>query len=150
MPTTRRGGQRIYTAGGGVANAMSLAQLTAWCDAVSVPIRAGPDLRERPYDIPWVAMDSDRRGARLRLACRNADAPSILEEIAAHAESIRTGWSGVVCERPAGAQRPGTRSELLSDRDPCRNEEGAIASTVEHLYVELRLHGIQHEIVPGG
>ena len=26
------GGQRIYTAGGGPANAMSLAQLTAWCD----------------------------------------------------------------------------------------------------------------------
>jgi len=30
---------------------------------------------------------------------------------------------------------------------PARNEEGCIASTVEHLHVELRLHAIEHEIV---
>ncbi len=30
---------------------------------------------------------------------------------------------------------------------PARDEEGCIASTVEHLYLELRLHGIPHEIV---
>jgi dolichol-phosphate mannosyltransferase len=30
---------------------------------------------------------------------------------------------------------------------PARNEEGCIASTVEHLHVELRLHGIPHEIL---
>ena len=30
---------------------------------------------------------------------------------------------------------------------PMRNEEGAIASTVEHLHLELRLHDIAHEIV---
>lgn len=38
--------------------------------------------------------------------------------------------------------------KLLSVVIPCRNEEGAIASTVEHLCVELRLHGVEHEIVP--
>ena len=38
--------------------------------------------------------------------------------------------------------------QLLSIVIPSRNEEGAIASTVEHLYVELRLHGVEHEIVP--
>ncbi|MGA3018814.1 MAG: glycosyltransferase family 2 protein, partial [Bryobacteraceae bacterium] len=38
--------------------------------------------------------------------------------------------------------------QLLSVVIPCRNEEGAIASTVEHLYVELRLHEVEHEIVP--
>ena len=37
--------------------------------------------------------------------------------------------------------------KLLSVVIPCRNEEGAIASTVEHLQVELRLHGVEHEIV---
>ena len=37
--------------------------------------------------------------------------------------------------------------EMLSVIIPARNEEGCIASTVEHLYVELRLHGIEHEIV---
>src|SRR3954469_3121132 len=30
---------------------------------------------------------------------------------------------------------------------PARDEEGCIASTVEKLYVELRLHDIPHEIV---
>ena len=36
---------------------------------------------------------------------------------------------------------------LLSVVIPARDEEGCIASTVEHLYVELRLHGVPHEIV---
>ena len=36
---------------------------------------------------------------------------------------------------------------LLSVVIPARDEEGCIASTVEHLFVELRLHGIPHEIV---
>jgi dolichol-phosphate mannosyltransferase len=36
---------------------------------------------------------------------------------------------------------------LLSVVVPARDEEGCIASTVEHLYVELRLHGVPHEIV---
>ena len=37
--------------------------------------------------------------------------------------------------------------ELLSIIIPARDEAGCIASTVEHLHVELRLHGIPHEIV---
>jgi len=36
---------------------------------------------------------------------------------------------------------------LLSVVIPMRDEEGAAPSTVEHLYVELRLHNIEHEIV---
>ena len=36
---------------------------------------------------------------------------------------------------------------LLSVIIPARNEEGCVASTVEHLFVELRLRGIPHEIV---
>src|ERR1043165_584610 len=30
---------------------------------------------------------------------------------------------------------------------PARNEDGCIASTVEHLHVELRLHKVPHEII---
>ncbi|MGO8758567.1 MAG: glycosyltransferase family 2 protein [Terracidiphilus sp.] len=37
--------------------------------------------------------------------------------------------------------------KLLSIVIPARDEEGCIASTVEHLHVELRLHGVPHEIV---
>jgi dolichol-phosphate mannosyltransferase len=36
---------------------------------------------------------------------------------------------------------------LLSVVIPARNEESCIASTVEHLHLELRLHGVPHEIV---
>jgi dolichol-phosphate mannosyltransferase len=36
---------------------------------------------------------------------------------------------------------------LLSVVIPARDEEGRVGATVEHLYVELRLHGIEHEIV---
>ncbi len=52
-------GQRVYTAGGGPANAMSLRQLHDWCDAhfgQSAPVAC--DLRPRPFDIPWVIMDN--------------------------------------------------------------------------------------------
>lgn len=37
--------------------------------------------------------------------------------------------------------------ECLSIIIPARDEEGCIASTVEHLQVELRLHDVPHEIV---
>jgi dolichol-phosphate mannosyltransferase len=37
--------------------------------------------------------------------------------------------------------------QLLSVLIPARDEEGCIASTVEHLYVELNIHGVPHEIV---
>lgn len=36
---------------------------------------------------------------------------------------------------------------LLSIVVPARDEEGCISSTIEHLHVELRLHGVPHEIV---
>ena len=46
--------------------------------------------------------------------------------------------------KPAEAPAPPT---LLSIVIPARDEEGAIAATVEHLHLELRLHNIHHEIV---
>jgi dolichol-phosphate mannosyltransferase len=36
---------------------------------------------------------------------------------------------------------------LLSILIPARNESGCIASTIEHLHLELRLHNVPHEIV---
>lgn len=47
-------------------------------------------------------------------------------------------------ERPPAATRP---LQLLSVVIPARDEAGCIASTIEHLDLELRLHGIAHEIV---
>jgi len=46
---------------------------------------------------------------------------------------------------PGTAAKPGLK--LLSIVIPARDEAGCIASTVEHLHVELRLNGIPHEIV---
>jgi dolichol-phosphate mannosyltransferase len=40
-----------------------------------------------------------------------------------------------------------TELKLLSVVIPARDEEGCIASTVEHLHVELRLQNVPHEIV---
>jgi dolichol-phosphate mannosyltransferase len=37
--------------------------------------------------------------------------------------------------------------QLLSVVIPARDEEACVASTVEHLYVELRIHNVPHEIV---
>ena len=54
----RRDGRRLYTAGGGPANAMSLRQLTGWCDGRFGPHAPASDLRPRPYDIPWIVMDN--------------------------------------------------------------------------------------------
>jgi dolichol-phosphate mannosyltransferase len=49
--------------------------------------------------------------------------------------------------KPAPPARAHEPLRLLSIVIPAQNEEGCIASTVEHLYVELRLHGVPHEIV---
>ena len=37
--------------------------------------------------------------------------------------------------------------QLLSVVIPAQDEAGCIALTVEHLYVELRLHNVPHEII---
>jgi dolichol-phosphate mannosyltransferase len=47
---------------------------------------------------------------------------------------------------PEGARARDALS-LLSVIIPARDEEGCIASTLEHLYVELRLRNVPHEIV---
>jgi CDP-paratose 2-epimerase len=86
MNCTRSGGQRIYCAGGGPSNAISLAQLTAWCDQRFGPHAPTADPNPRPYDIPWVVMDSSDAE---RDFGRRVEFPlaSILEEIAEHAAS---------------------------------------------------------------
>jgi dolichol-phosphate mannosyltransferase len=45
------------------------------------------------------------------------------------------------------APTPDRPLNLLSVVIPARDEEGCIASTIEHLHVELRLRGVPHEIV---
>ncbi|HEY3825445.1 MAG TPA: NAD-dependent epimerase/dehydratase family protein [Bryobacteraceae bacterium] len=85
MRAGRKGGSRLYTVGGGPANAMSLSQLNAWCDARFGVHAPTSDLRPRPYDIPWIAMDNS--GAQRDFAWTPAcGIGHILSEIADHAQ----------------------------------------------------------------
>jgi CDP-paratose 2-epimerase len=50
----------VYNVSGGVKNAMSLAQLTAWCNDHFGAHEPQPDNRPRPFDIPWLVLDHAR------------------------------------------------------------------------------------------
>jgi CDP-paratose 2-epimerase len=76
-------GDAIFHAGGGPSNAMSLAQLTAWANDRFGQHAPAPDLRPRPFDAPWMIMDSRRAAAELGwMPSRGID--FILDEIADH------------------------------------------------------------------
>jgi CDP-paratose 2-epimerase len=80
----------VYTAGGGEKNAMSLAELTAWCDARWGKHEVAADGRERAYDLPWVVMSNEDAGEDFGWGPRMG-LEGILEGIAEHAER-NPGW----------------------------------------------------------
>jgi CDP-paratose 2-epimerase len=80
----------VYNLGGGSHNAMSLAQLTAWCDAWFGKHEPEADPKPRPFDIPWLVMDFGRAARELQWAPRRSLA-SILDEIAQHVKE-NPGW----------------------------------------------------------
>lgn len=83
-------GDAIYNAGGGASNAMSLAQLTAWCDEHFGKHVPTADPGVRPFDVPWLIMDYGRVGTEFGWSpARSLD--SILEEIANHVTN-HPGW----------------------------------------------------------
>jgi len=84
MGSGRADGQRIYTAGGGPSNCMSLAQLTEWCDTRFTPHTPSADFRPRQYDAPWIVMDNSDVHRDFGWA-PSLSLPEILEEIAVHA-----------------------------------------------------------------
>ena len=63
---------------------------------------------------------------------------------AAAAEPTATGGPMAATLEPAAGLRP---LRKLSVVIPARDEEGCIASTVEHLHLELRMQDVPHEIV---
>jgi CDP-paratose 2-epimerase len=85
MKTARADGRRVYTAGGGPAQAMSLAQLTAWSDHRFGVHPVTPDPRPRRYDIPWVIMDNSEVERDFNWRPQTS-LPVLLEQIAQHAE----------------------------------------------------------------
>ncbi len=81
---------RVANVGGGAASALSLRQLTDWCDRRFGRHPVASEPATRPFDIPWMVLDSSK--ARRVWGWRpQIPAASILEEIAAHAEA-HPGW----------------------------------------------------------
>ena len=77
-------GDRIANFSGGAASAMSLAQLSAWCAAKFGPRPIAAEPAPRPFDLPWVVLDSGK-AVRVWQWRPATPTPAILEEIAAHA-----------------------------------------------------------------
>jgi CDP-paratose 2-epimerase len=83
--SAERGPQRVMNLGGGLSNAMSLAELSVWCRERygDHHVSGTPDMRR--FDIPWLVMDStvaqETWGWTPRTSLKD-----ILEEIAKHAE----------------------------------------------------------------
>ncbi|HBA71940.1 MAG: CDP-tyvelose epimerase [Geobacteraceae bacterium GWC2_55_20] len=79
------GTERVFNLGGGSDNAVSLAELSAWCSARFGPHSVSADLNGRRFDIPWLVLDSSL--ARERWGWwPETPLTAILEEIAHHAE----------------------------------------------------------------
>jgi CDP-paratose 2-epimerase len=77
---------RIINVSGGAASAMSLAQLSDWCENRFGPHQVETDGSSRPFDIPWMVLNS----ALARKVWKwHPETPveTILNEIARHAES---------------------------------------------------------------
>ncbi len=77
------GPSQVLNISGGAANSMSLAQLTAWCDDHFGPHQPVADGSDRPYDIPWLILDSTRALAATGWK-PEITLPQILDEIATH------------------------------------------------------------------
>jgi CDP-paratose 2-epimerase len=77
--------QRVQNLSGGVASAMSLAQLSDWCAARFGRHEVAPAPAPRPYDIPWMVLDSTLAEAQWNWRATTTT-PQILSEIADHAE----------------------------------------------------------------
>ena len=74
-----------FNVGGGAANAMSLAQLTSWCAERFGKHSLESDLTPRSFDVPWLVMDNRQIAAQFNWRPKR-DLPSILDEIANHAQ----------------------------------------------------------------
>jgi CDP-paratose 2-epimerase len=75
----------ICNLGGGATNSMSLLELSDWCVNRFGPHEVISDGKERPFDIPWVVLDSSR-AMEVWGWVPGRPIASILAEIACHAE----------------------------------------------------------------
>lgn len=81
--------ERVINCSGGATSAMSLHQLSAWCENRFGPRAVTSDPQPRPYDIPWLVLDS-AKADRVWGWHPQTPTTAILEEIATHAEANPT------------------------------------------------------------
>jgi CDP-paratose 2-epimerase len=72
-----------WNVGGGVPNAMSLAQLSDWCSERFGPRAVRVEGNPRQWDVPWLAMDHTRATGRFDWV-PSRRVTDILEEVATH------------------------------------------------------------------
>jgi len=51
---------RVLNVGGGLTHSASLRQLSAWCAERFGPHSVAEETRDRPFDVPWLVLDSSR------------------------------------------------------------------------------------------
>lgn len=78
--------QGVYNVSGGISHALSLANLTSWCDVRFGGHPVGAEAAERPFDVPWLVLDS--AAARAAWSWQpQTSLEDILRGVADHAES---------------------------------------------------------------
>lgn len=77
---------RISNVSGGLKSAISLKQLTAWCDAEFGSHSIASDPTPRPFDLPWVVLDSSQ-AQHVWNWSPSTSRDDILKEISVHAHS---------------------------------------------------------------
>ena len=92
-PATAR--QRIFNVSGGAASAMSLKQLSYWCANEFGARDVAVDLSPRPFDLPWVVLDSTRAEQEWAWKPRKS-VEQICGEIAQHARQ-NPDWLAISC-----------------------------------------------------
>ena len=75
---------RVVNISGGIANSMSLAQLSEWCTRRFGPREVAPDPEPRPFDIPWMVLDTTQAAKQWSWQVETP-IEKILTEIADHA-----------------------------------------------------------------
>jgi CDP-paratose 2-epimerase len=76
---------RTVNIGGGQSHAISLADLSGWCRSRFGPHPVESDRMRRPFDVPWMVMDSSLAHATWGWKPERS-LEAILTEIAEHAE----------------------------------------------------------------